>query len=85
MARSMPAAAAASCYVPVMSPVPREVSDRRYLLGSGLWFVIAGIIVGAVAIGVASGLPSRGVGAVLAAVLFTRGVLRLVRARQAAG
>lgn len=62
-----------------MSLLPRGVSGRRYAIASGVWFMVAGVIVGAVAIAVTPELSSRAFGALLACVLFVRGVVRLRR------
>ena len=63
-----------------MSLLPRGVSGRRYAVASGVWFMVAGVIVGAVAIAVTPELSGRAFGALLACVLFVRGVVRLRRA-----
>jgi hypothetical protein len=64
-----------------MSILPREISGRRYFFGSGVWFVIAGAVVGAVTITAAGDRFGRVFGALLACVLVARGAMRLRRAR----
>ncbi|HEU4726985.1 MAG TPA: hypothetical protein VFT22_03830 [Kofleriaceae bacterium] len=67
-----------------MAILPRETSARRYLLGSGLWFLFWGLfVVGSAAIFEAPDAVYRTMWLLLGALLLGRGVQQLVRARKA--
>jgi hypothetical protein len=66
-----------------MAILPRETSARRYLLGSGLWFLFWGLFVlGSAALFKAPDVVVRVMWLLLGALLTGRGVQQLLRARK---
>ncbi len=61
----------------------RNSASRHYALGSGALFILVAVIIGILAIIRPMGGSARMIGLVLAAIMFSRGLFRLRRARSA--